>query len=60
MISGDLVAGAIKGIAQGMKVVYGTDKPLKETHDKVIGNAGSDSERADAKRLRDARAKNRA
>ena len=56
-IAGDLVAGVLKGLAEGSRVILGTDKVQKESHETVIGQPLSDDKRADAKRLRDARAK---
>ena len=50
-IAGDLVAGLLKGLAEGSKVIFGTDKPVKETHANVTGTSLDDSELAAAKKL---------
>ena len=56
-IAGDLVAGVLKGAAEGMKVIFGTDKPQKDSHVEAVENS-LDDERLNAARklhgLRDA------
>ncbi len=59
MVSGDLVAGILKGLAQGASVIFGMGEARKEAHDTVNGSSLSDDEFAAAQRLH-ARAASRA
>lgn len=48
---GDLVAGVMKGAAQGMKVVFGTEKALQETKNEIKTKPLDDVRLAAAERL---------
>lgn len=55
MISGDVIIGILKGLAEGSKVLVGTDKPLKESTSAISAkpsNTLSQSELDAARRLR--------
>lgn len=56
-----VVAGAIKGIALGLQVMLGMDKPQKESHDEAQTKPVDDRRLAAAKRLHaNVRSKDRA
>lgn len=50
---GGIIAGILRGIAEVLKVIFGTTMVQKESKDEVIGKPLDDDEFDAAKRLRD-------